>query len=61
MDTLTFSKVFLQYVINAEMKIHCALSQSANFLLHCVVECYSKSSEKGKPHKQHSLEKGHEI
>lgn len=59
MDTLTFSKVFLQYVINAEMKTE--VIKSTNFLLRYLAECYSKSSEKGKPHKQHSLEKGCET
>lgn len=30
---------------------------STHFLLPCLVECYSTSSEEGKPRKQHSLEK----
>lgn len=44
-------KVILQYTISAEMKIRSAteVTQSSNFLLRCLVECYSTSSEEGKP------------
>lgn len=47
------------------MKIRSAteVTQSTNFLPHCLVECYSTNSEEGKPCNRHSLKKdlGHSV